>query len=362
MTDEEIKALKPIIPIDDMHIDFSMIDGYNADDNFIMSPRHDGKTTMFMLKKAFPAWQKDFTVTFVQFRNTADISESALQSYIAPINKFYGTKFTVKVSGEDMKKGLGPVYVDGRLFLFFISMIIPVRRMKGLVVPNARLWLDDEYIIDPTAGEKYLQGEYTKYKTAIDTIRKEGRVRAYHLGNPYSIYNVYTQGFGVDMKKYRIDTIQRAGGAVFWYKSLDPRLKAWLKEHDPTYKNEEDEYTKMALEGIAVNDEGANIKPRRGLYSLDFLIRYDGITYAVYRNQDLLDEDNETFYVEKATQISKKRLIYAFEFSDLVCNAKIASREDKERFWKFRAAYRVNDVAYDGIEAVYAFKEIYNYL
>lgn len=346
--------------LDSIHIDYSIIDGYNKDNNLIIAPRHDGKTTCFMVQKAYKAWLADGTVTCVVFRNTADMTAFALQSYLAPINKFKEKEFELRFSNSERQDGVCPCYIGDKLFLLGVSLSIPERRLKGLVCPNCRLLMFDEVIINVKKGERYIKDEFNKMKTLLDTLRKENRVRAYFLGNPYSLVSPYSNGFGIDVGKTKINTITTGASWAFWFKSLSPELKQWLIENDATYKDEDD-YTKWALEGIPVNDEGKNVGEKRASYRLDFIIGYEGRTYGIYRLNDL-DADAEAYYIDYYSDKSRRRYMYTFQFEDMVNNTILATKDDKRKFSWLKKAICNNDVRCRDVAVASMLEEIYSYL
>lgn len=346
--------------LDNIHINYSVIDGYNKDNNLIIAPRHDGKTTCFMVQKAYKAFVDSGAVTCVVFRNTADMTAFALQSYIAPINKFKGLNLELRFSNAERTDGICPCYLGDKLFLIGVSLSVPERRLKGLVVPNCRLLMFDEVIINVRKGERYLKDEFNKMKTLLDTLRKEGRVRAYFLGNPYSLTSPYSTGFGIPTQKAKLNDILVGESWAFWRKALSPELKQWLIENDATFR-EKDEYASWALDGIPVNDEGRNIGEREGNYSLDFAFVYDGRTYGVFRTLDY-EGGNDSYYIDYYKDNSKRRYMYTFRFEDMVNNTILASKEDKRKFSYLKKAIRNNDVRFRDINACNVTMELYPYL
>ena len=83
--------------LDNIHIDFSPIDGHQKSFNYVVSPREDGKSTVFIMRKAWKAFMKDSLSTIIYTRDVNELSEALIYTYTDIINKFRDLKNTKEV-------------------------------------------------------------------------------------------------------------------------------------------------------------------------------------------------------------------------------------------------------------------------
>ena len=60
-----------------------------------------------------------------------------------------------------------------------------------------------------------------------------------------------------------------------------------------------------------------------------------------------------------AKEISKRRVAYCFDFNDLISGTELLSREDRNKFSKFKIAMRKRLVAFQSIDCYYLVEDIF---
>lgn len=351
--------------LDNLHFDFSQIDGYNKAFNMVISEREDGKTTAFHVRKAKAAFYKG-RPTILLRRQQVDITGAYIDSIERLQNKFLATgeeAFAFDYKRGEMKEGVVNVYNKGKLFYVVVAISTPLSRIKSLMVENPAYFFFDEFICNNRAGEKYLADEAFRIMEIYNTFYREGVTapKLYACANPYSLYNPLFVYFGVDAKALVSRKIVAGINFAAQFHDLKPELKAAILEKNPLYKFE-NAYTRYALQGQAINDENIKVWPSvPNDYRLDFVIAIDGKFLGVYFNTSFKDRDN-SYYVGIMESVGNRRDIYCFDFKDLVARSILFSSEDRRRFSIFKTAVRARAVAYQTLECDYLIEEIYNSL
>ena len=353
--------------LDNIHIDFSPIDGHQKSFNYVVSPREDGKSTVFIMKKAWKAFMKDTLSTIIYTRDVNELSEALIYTYTDIINKFRDLKNTKEViplfRKTDMNNGFLPVTdkESGEILFTFIALGAKVDKLKKLKVRRPAYSLVDEFIINPEYGGKYLKDEVGRFKELYNTYRREyPGMRCYFLGNPYTLYNPYFVSMGLNPLKLKKGTIWTNETSAVWRKGLSEELREKMLRENPLY-NEDGAYKRYALMGDNIQDERLRITENLPSgYFLDMVIYMEGKTYGIFQNGDYLDFDNRFWVgVLDPSRISKRRAVYTFDFKDMAQHTILYSRDEKNKFARMRMAMRNNAVEYQTIESAYSLEEIY---
>ena len=354
--------------LDNKHIDFSAIDGRNKPINLIVSEREAGKTTFFHVIKAKPAFLAGRPTICVR-RQQVDITDAYVYSLLSIQNKFLGEdekpfKFFWKKG--DAAQGFLKVYLDEdqtQLAYVVVALSTPMSRLKSLFIPNPAFMLTDEFICNTRLGEKYLKDEAMKWKEIYTTFYRESSsaMKAYFLGNPYSLYNPYFVSFGINPKELVKNHFVVNESVAAQFHDLKPELKEWILSRNPLYQFE-DAYTRYALEGQAINDENIKIVDKLPPnYRMDFVFYVDGKYIAVYANNDYTDFENR-FYVGFVNNVGARQSVYCFDFKDLIARSSLISRNDRDRFSRFKRAVNARAVAFQSLECDYLVEETYTEL
>ena len=199
--------------LDNLHFNYSEIDGYAKPFNFIISEREAGKSTATWLK-VYNKFKKEGKPSIVIRRQIADITEVYITDIQEVINKFMpeDEKLQFIFKKGSLKEGIADIklLVNGeeKLFLRVVALSNPMSRIKSLIVRNLAYIIFDEFICNMRLGEKYLPDEAFKFKEVYNTFQREtSNLKAYFCGNPYSLYNPYFVWIGVPTNKLKRGTI-----------------------------------------------------------------------------------------------------------------------------------------------------------
>lgn len=348
---------------DNIHYTFNSIDGYNKPINFVVSPRGDGKTTAFLIGKAWPAFINEGKATIVQRRYISDINEKYIESLAGVINKFTNANLELSYKMTQLKKdGVIDVFAEShgkRRIFTIVAMNTRLSNLKGLFQNDTKYWLCDEFICNPKMDERYLKGEAFKFKEAFNTLARENfGMKAYFLGNPYSLYNPYFQAWGIDPAKVANNRFVAGGKWVVEFHKLTDELREYYLKNNPMYE-EGDTYTMYALEGTAILDRNINIVLQcpQG-FDMMMAFMQNEKTYGIFRGYG----DDMDYWVGEVESISKKRHIMVFDFDDLEEGSAIFSRFERDQLCGFASAMRRRRVGYQNIVASYACQELYTLL
>lgn len=353
---------------DNYHYSFRTINGYPQPFKFIISPRELGKSTSAELEIASSNYRKG-GVTIYLLRQVVDITEAYIESFEAINNKFDDVpKIKLEYNKSELKDGIVHVYnvekdAEGvetkRLYIVLIALSISNSRRKRLSYPNIKGVVMDEFIADvEEGGEKYIKGEYKRFLETYNTLQREGdNLPVYFLGNPYSLYNPYFVGLGVDTSKLTAGAIITGANYVIQCATLSEELKEAILKKNPLYKFD-DSYKKYAFEGRAVHDEKIQVlKVQPANFSLRYVFRMSGKFIEVYKG-DLI-ENGLLYWVRTTTELETNKTPLCFDFEDLVARCALISLEDKKDFTRLKIALRARRVYFSSIECYYLLREIY---
>lgn len=358
--EEKLKFNEILKARDNVHYNFRALDGYNKFWNFVISPRNDGKSTEFLLMKAYKKFYEEGKCSIFFRRNLCDLTDAYMESQQDIINKFLKDEYRIKISYKSSSKGDGCIdaKINDKVFIRFIGLNQRTTKLKSLFLSDLAYCFMDEFIVNVRTGEKYLPGEAFKMKEVCNTFWREAHdLKIYFCGNPYSLYNPYFSELGIQAFKLKKGTLTSGVNWVVDRHELSEELKSWLKEHNPLY-NSQDEYTQYALEGDAIND--ANIIVNRNQpahYKLAFVFRVDGKYIGVYRNDNL--DDEMIFWVGYIDEVGARRTAYCFDFKDLINRSVLYDKDDKRKMYYLAYAIRNRKVAFESIECDYMVEEIY---
>lgn len=341
--------------LDDIHCDFSAIDGLEKPMNFVLAGRHDGKTTTFLMKKAWPRFLKG-QMTALLFRQINTVNEFTIRYYENLMQPFLDKPLNLKLNGS--ANGVAVALHDKKPLFACIPLGMKTQSLKQTMFPNCWGMVFDEYEIDPTKKEKYLPNEYQSFETLYGTMSKiNPGLKFYALSNPYSAYNPLFMAWGVNTRALKLDTMQKGKNWAVWFKSLNPKLVEQLKAKDPLF-DEKSEYGRWAYGGCFANDRNNHVAPMRGGYRLCQRFIFEGQRFAAYEAVDFW-EDVPSFYFKKDKDKGARRSAYAFEFSDMVANTLLYTRDDRDLLSRIKRAMKTQDYACDTIETENVFQSIY---
>lgn len=350
--------------LDNLHYSFRTIDGYNKPLNFILSPRELGKTTMFWLNKVYKPWKKNKKPWILLVRTCVEITEALIDSVQDTIlNEFTNDNVKLEYNKGSFKDGIVDIKINGFNFIRIISLSIPMRRIKLAVLKDAEGAFMDEYIVNPKFAEKYQPKEAEKIKEAYTTWRRAytGKTifKMYFLANPYSLYNPLFMDWKVDINRLKRDSFYVGDIFVIHWAILSNELKEHLLKVNPFYKFDED-YTAYALEGKAVNDTNIKIKTFPEGFKLRFVFKMDKKYLGVFFNDNICyNEGEDRYYCKAIDEVSAKRVIYCFDFAEMVERCQILDLEERFKLRAFKDALKRGLVSFEDINIYYMIMEVY---
>lgn len=361
-----------MIKVDNLHFDTRLVDSYNLPFNFVISAREAGKSTA-VWRKVYKKWKHTHKPSFVLRRQINDISETYINDISTVINKFLPDDKQIKFEFKKgtIKEGICNVYINGILFIRVLALSNPMSRVKSLIVRNPAYLIFDEFICNTRMGEKYLKDEYFKFKEIYNTYQRECdgyTLKCYFMGNPYSLYNPYFAGIGVDTftLKQGIVLVNKEQGYIVQCYKLKEELKKHILEKNPLYKFD-DSYTRYAFDGMAVNDSNIKIVHKQpDGYKLKYIFRvnhkYVGIYHKSMNRPNKIGMDMGKFWVGFISDenVGKSRNIYAVNFDNLVEGTRLWTTDMRCLMYRLKDAVGNRDITYESIELSYIIEDLYS--
>lgn len=347
---------------DDMHFNFSKIDGAQRALNFVVSAREGGKSTAAALK-ADKAFRDRGQPSIYLVRQVADVTDAYIDSQEKILRKFDLAKgLTYKRSSLD--KGI--VYVNdletGKPRFVVAGMSAALHRLKSLVIEAPAYVFADEFIVNTRAGEKYLKNEVFRFKEIYSTFYRETTGRGpicYFMGNPYSFYSPYFAEYGIDPRK---GDFQTGKNWAFQYYRLDPRLIEYIRQRNPFFE-EDNEYARYAFSASPINDSNVLVVERcPNNFQLWAAVTIESKTLGIFVNRAPWGDNELDFWIGSLQSVGSRRNITCFDFKDLANNSVLFSAGDRQRFIRLKYAIQHRAVGYESIEADYLIEEVYGQL
>lgn len=363
--------------LDDIHYNFRRIDSVNKPFNLIVSAREAGKTTAAVVLKAWKVFKEKNWRTIFLRRNIADITELYIDSFQEILNTFVDEDIKLKYTKQDAKSGAVKIFCKSpltgkvELFLVIIGMSQKIQRIKSNVVMNLAYIFYDEFIVNPEYREVYLPNEFTKLKDVYSTFQRyapqiwedTGKyVKIYFLGNPYTLYSPFTEAFKVNYNDMNPGSLLSGDEWAVENYQLLPQLVEKIQKRNPFYR-QNDEFTKYALHGIAINDLNARLGKLENGFTLKYIVSVDKTRIGIYRNTGKsIWEDDRRFYCCKNPPENANKDVYCFDFSDLTGGRILYNKKDCASFDLFKNAMRSNWVVFDDVGTYNMIKQIYTFL
>ena len=350
---------------DNIHWSNRAISGYNKPINIVLSAREAAKSTVANLDMTYSVWLKTKAPTLYLVRNSVEINEMLIDKIQATINKWIAEPIQFEYKQSEFVKGCCDLYVKGEIMIRLLSCSIPMRRLKQGLLPNVSTIIADEWFVNPKLNEKYLKGEalilkeiYTTYKR--ERLDKGKPLKMWFLGNVYSLYNPIFMWLGISPNKLRYGEFLVGDNYVVEWYALLPELVEKILAEDPLYEFDE-EYKQYALNGQPIND--TNIKvivSQPPNYQLRYVFRIENKYIGIFQN-NYWEDHADIFYCRflDVEEISRRRVAYVFNFSDMVSGTELFSKEEINRLNKFKIAMRRRLVAFQSIDCYYLTEEIY---
>lgn len=356
---------------DKIHYNSCKVDSYNKAFNFIISARTAGKTTAIILK-VYKKFRKDKQPSIILRRLINDVTESYISGIEEVINLFNAPNKQVKLQYKkgNIRDGVTDIFINNVLFLRIIALSNPMSRIKSSIIRNPAFIVFDEFICNLRAGEKYLTNEVFRFKEIYNTYRREAiknghELKAYFLGNPYSVYNPYFSDFKIDTLKLKQGAFLVGVNYVVDVYKLRAELVEKLK-NNPLYANDLDIYTQYAFNGAAVNDTNIRLQPKQpDGYFIKYIFKIEGrylVAYKDARKRNYIGCDAGRYWVAVKDNIDTSKKIYAVDFDNLEAGAVLLDVETEAFFLRLRLAVGRREVSYNSVEASYLTESIFTRL
>lgn len=353
-----------MIERDNLHYSFRPIDGYNKAINIVISPREPGKTTSMWMDKIYLPWKKNHRPWIFLVRQAVEIDEALIESIFSTnINKFTDDNVKPIYKPSTFSSGIVDIFVNDNkesyLFIRIVSLNIKMYRIKKAILRNVGGIFMDEFIINPAFGEKYLAKEFERLQEAYSTWRREaeGVLKMYFCGNPYSLFNPLFVGLKVDISKLKRNSFYVGENYVIHWAILNPKLREKILELNPFYKFDE-EYQNYAIEGQAVNDSNIKLAKLPKNFSLSFVLKMDKKFIGIFRN-NYSDDLEDKFFCKFLDEVSARRTIYCFEFSEMIERSILLSLDERAKLQRFKESLRKRCVSFEDINVYYYIEEVY---
>ena len=347
---------------DNIHYSLRTINGYNLPFNFVVSEREAGKSTTMWLDLVYNAYKQGMT-TIVLRRQINDITEVYLNDSAEVINKFIDNPIKITYKKGAIKDGVVDVYVEEqgekKLLYRVIALSNPVSRIKSLILRNLKYIVFDEFICNPAFKEKYLADESTRFKELYNTFQRESSfLKAYFFGNPYSLYNPYFLWLNVKTSLLKRGTILSGKNWVVECYQMKDELRKLILSRNPLYQFD-DSYTRYAFNGEAINDMNIKVGTLPMNYQLRYVFKIEGRYVGIFGNNFIQSDDDNRYHCKFVDVVSARRVIYCFDFAELVNRTCLIGYDERNRFALFKSSMRKYQVTYESIEVYYLINEIY---
>ena len=353
-----------MIERDNLHYSFRPIDGYNKAINIVISPREPGKTTSMWMDKIYLPWKKNHRPWIFLVRQAVEIDEALIESIFSTnINKFTDDNVKPIYKPSTFSSGIVDIFVNDNkesyLFIRIVSLNIKMYRIKKAILRNVGGIFMDEFIINPAFGEKYLPKEFERLQEAYSTWRREaeGVLKMYFCGNPYSLFNPLFVGLKVDISKLKRNSFYVGENYVIHWAILNPKLREKILELNPFYKFDE-EYQNYAIEGQAINDQNIKLAKLPKNFSLSFVLKMDKKFIGIFKN-NYADDLEDKFFCKFLDEVSARRTIYCFEFSEMIERSILLSLDERAKLQRFKESLRKRCVSFEDINVYYYIEEVY---
>ena len=366
-----------MIKRDNIHLNGRRLDSYNKPFNFFITERETGKST-WAYSKMYKTFIHHHRPSILIRRRINDITETWINDVGETINQFLKTPIELDFKKGSIKEGVVDVKIkcniphirSGEIFFRVIALSNPKSRIKSLVLEDPAYIIFDEYILDTASGEKWLQGEATKFQDLYKTFSRHAikhghQLKCYFLGNPYSVYSPYMTWLEVDLMSIKPGAFVVGKNYVIDCQQLSEELRAFLLEKDPLYQFD-NSFTKY-LFGTAINDTRFPIVPTQPEgYKLKYIYRVNHRNVAIW-HKDVqrvkAGYDCGKYWISILDPNYKgSKNVFACDFDNLIEGTRIITTDMHAMTWRLRDAIGLRDVTYQSIECGYLIEAIFTML
>lgn len=270
--------------MENLHYDYQKIDSLNCYLNFILADRDSGKTYGLLKKmiKRHIRYKKEYLYlrrTKEEIRQCRD----NLLNWIIANDEFPDYEFRCPGSSWQIK------HVKEKNWTTFLHMkrLSSASATKGYSAPKLEYILFDEFTLEKTTYQRYLDNEIDLLFSLIETIMRDNeKIKIYCCGNATSINNPYTLFYGLySLEKGFNFPPNRDKQVVFDYQ---PNMKKSQERKKKKFFNviKGSRYAKMAYDSEFVYESQDFICDEPNNSYFQFCIVHDNITLGVHSTDD----------------------------------------------------------------------------
>lgn len=332
---------------------------YNRIYNFVIGVRGGGKT-FNLLKYSIEKYLKDGSEFIYLRRHVTQLDEACISGKDGDLFAYlryegYFSDHELKVKAN--KSGGYNFYCDGKLMGYGKALITSMSR-KSLALPNVKLIIYDEFIIDDKVGnrEKYLgggEGEVFIFNNFYETVTRGRDIPVFFIANAFSMVNPYFTHYQI---RFQPDGSNRVHKGKFWT-CIVWSHKSFIKERSKTQFYQANVGTKFhdhAFNNSFYMDVKDFISKRDPDSEHHFSVVYLGKTYGVWVNWNA----GKYYISTKGASTSPQKTISMSLADNKPNNVNIRRYKNYPFIKAFRLAFDTNSVYYDTQETYNNMNEI----
>lgn len=308
---------------DNLHFNFTEIDGYNKLFNVIICEREAGKTSALEYSKFYKGFIYHKFQTVFLVRQINKMNREFVEALEKRINLYLKTPIQLGFKSIEINGGAAniSIYLDdtwqicGKL----VALNSKEQVLKNIFLENPKYVIFDEYLVNIRDGEKYLNNEFHKIKVLLGTLLRYAKtnMKCYFAGNPYTKYTPIFLDYKIDTNKLKSGKIVTKKDLVIQCYKLKPELKAKLLKENPLYQFD-DSYKRFAFDAEFYQDENINIiKKTPQNYKLKDVIYNQNTYVGIFANFSKLENTYFCAVLSEKYLKNYKKKIFCFQTYDL---------------------------------------------
>lgn len=333
---------------------------FNRIYNFVIGVRGGGKT-FNCLKQGIRSFKKSGK-QFIYLRRHQTQLDDACSGKGKQGDLFAYIRHEDEFPNDDIKvvkeKGGGYVFMlNGEVMGYGKALSTSMSR-KSLAMPNVKLIIFDEFVIDAKAGshERYLgggEGEVFLFHNFYETVTRGNDVQVFFVGNAFSMVNPYFIDLKIRIQSPENNKVYKGKfwTVVIWKSEEFIEQRAQTQFYQATKGTKFHEH---AFNNSFYLDSNEFIKKRPHHTEHFFSIAYQNKLYGVW-----VDWDEGLFFIStKGGKTTKEKTISMSLSDNSPNNVNIRRYRNLPAIVNFRKAVDSNRVYYDSLQSFNALSEI----
>lgn len=371
----------PLFKRDNIHLTLQQVDSYNKKDNYLITTRNMGKSTVMWARVYKQA--KAGLIPIIMKTRPVTVTQMWIDDIARELNKFRKPSeycSVHQVPGSDIRSGtIDLEYIDQdmeepAILCRVICISIDVSRFKGLVLPNVGDIFIDEFMPDVRHGEKWLQGYTWRANTLWTTFSRfkwevqHKVMKRYWFGNPYSRFVPPL------FEQYKVNTLDLKPGNIIvgedFLVSLAtpcPELRQLMEKENPTALNEINKEWYDFLNGEFTADNEYDFDPvlPKG-YKLVWCFRVCNTYIGAWVDSEDIDWSGWNPFRNKwwigmlpPDYSTKQHKVYAFDFNDFVKGSNLIQQSDKGKMSILKLNIAQRNVTFQDVNVASIVEQLY---